>query len=206
MKTALIISGGDYSSLPALIQFDICIACDKGYLYAEKMGIRPDIIIGDFDSASRPLYNNIPILTFPVEKDDTDTMLAIKYALEKRCEHIIVICALGNRLDHTLANIQSLAFIAAHNCVGEIISDTEHIQTLTGEASIVLPRRSSRSLSLFAVSDKCEGVSISGAKYDVADVTITNTFPIGCSNAWDKEEVTVSIKSGILLIVESFMS
>lgn len=191
--------------MPQALQFDICIACDKGYIYARQMGIVPDVIIGDFDSAEKPTTEDIPTITFPIEKDDTDTMLAIKYALQKGFNHIYILCALGKRLDHTLANIQSLAYIAKNNGVGEIISESEHIMTLTDESSVTVAKRDNYSLSLFAISDICEGVTITGAKYDVSDVTITNTFPIGCSNQWRLDNVTISIKKGILLIVESLM-
>lgn len=205
MKTALIISGGDFSSLPVFFKFDICIACDKGYVYAERLGIRPDIIIGDFDSASKPLNEDIPIICYPKEKDDTDTMLAIKYALEQKFEHIVICCGLGKRLDHTLANLQSLAYIAKEGGIGELISDTEHVRTLSGNTSLILPRKAGYSLSLFSVTDNCEGISISGAEYNITDATVSNTFPIGCSNGWAEENVTISMQKGILLIIESKM-
>ena len=76
---ALIISGGDYSPIPDL-SCDYVIACDRGYLHAEKMGIRPDLILGDFDSAPVP-DGKIQVEQYPVRKDDTDTMLAVKKAL-----------------------------------------------------------------------------------------------------------------------------
>lgn len=203
MKTALIISGGDYCSLP-VHSYDICIACDKGYLYAERLGIRPDVILGDFDSVERPSAQaDIPLLTYPKEKDDTDTMLAIRYALGQGCDHILILCALGKRLDHTLANIQSMAFAAAHGAACEIISEEEHLLTLTGEGSMILPEKEGWSLSLFSLSDRCTGLSIFGAKYSVTDVIIESTFPIGCSNDWVGQNAEISLKSGILLIVES---
>lgn len=207
MKTALIISGGEFSELPFDLQYDICIACDKGYRYAREMGIVPDIILGDFDSLEKPKEDNeIPVITYPVEKDDTDTMLAIKKALELGYKNITISCALGQRLDHTFANIQSAGYVASKGGTCEIISEKEYIRTLVGGESINIPKKDNHSLSLFALSDKCDGLTISGAKYNVDNVTLSNTFPLGCSNAWKNDEVTISLVHGILIIVESSMS
>lgn len=207
MKKLLIISGGEYSPLPENFSYDMCIACDKGLAYAQKMNIRPDIILGDFDSMDKPEgITDIPVLTYPVEKDDTDTMLAIKKALDMGYKHIVISCALGKRLDHTLANIQSAGFVAEKGGVCEIISQNEYVRTLTGGESINIPKKTNHALSLFALSDKCDGLTISGAKYNVENVTVTNTFPLGCSNGWQDDEVIISLNHGILVIVESNMS
>lgn len=215
MKTALIISGGEYSSLPENLKYDICIACDKGLSYAREYGIVPDVAIGDFDSLDCPGINNrdtllnsaslntaaSKVLTYPIEKDDTDTMLAVKYAIEQGFDNVIIICALGKRLDHTIANVQTLAYATTHGVNAEIISDTERISILT--TSVLLPKISDTSLSLFALSDQVEGLTIKGAKYEVEDVVLTNSFPLGVSNTWKEDSVKISIKKGLLLIVQS---
>ena len=108
--TALIISGGDYFPIPDL-SCDYVIACDLGYLHAEKMGIRPDLILGDFDSAPVP-DGKIPVEQHPVRKDDTDTMLAVKKALSLGYADLVMACAFGGRLDHAYANIQAGAYAA----------------------------------------------------------------------------------------------
>lgn len=204
MKTALIISGGDFSPLPFYLKYDYCIACDKGYSYTQRMNITPNLVLGDFDSSEKPnLPDSIQLLSYPVEKDDTDTMLAIKKALELGYNHIIIACALGKRMDHTLANIQSAAYVANEGGICEIISETEYFRTLIGGENIALPKKEHCSLSLFALSDNCEGLTIRGAKYCVEDVSITNRFPIGCSNSWISDTAEISLKSGIILIVES---
>ena len=207
MKTCLIITGGDYEELPDRIQYDFAIACDRGYEYAKRMKLSPDVIIGDFDSAAEPSeYSGISVVRAPHEKDDTDTMLAIKYALGLKYEHIILLCALGSRFDHTLANIQSAAYVANAGGVCEIVSEKEWMRTITAkDGRIVLPAIKGRSFSLFSITDKCEGLTVSGAYYDCTNATLTNTFPLGQSNEWVEKEATVSIKDGILLAVESAM-
>lgn len=207
MKTALIISGGDFSALTEKIEYDYVIACDKGAAYAAKMNVRPDVIIGDFDSYDgdvRNLFSDVPVEKHPIEKDDTDTMLAIKHALKKGYTHIIITCALGGRLDHTIANLQSMAYTAAHGGICEILSDKENLRTFTG-GTIQIPKREGYSLSLFSLSDTCEGLSVSGAKYNVTDVILSNTFPLGLGNHWIDDNITVSMTSGILLISMSSM-
>ena len=122
MKTALIVSGGDFSSPDLDLKYDILIACDKGYGYAKNMRLTPDVVIGDFDSFTGVIDPDIKVLRYPIEKDDTDTMLAVKYALNEGCDRIVICSALGGRMDHTIANIQSMAYAASHGALCEIMS------------------------------------------------------------------------------------
>ena len=201
-KTCLIISGGDFSPLPAeLPSFDYVIACDRGYQYASRFGLRPDVIIGDFDSSSQP-DTEIPLLVHPVMKDDTDTMLAVRHALEKGCRQIIICCALGGRFDHAFANIQSLAFAAKAGAIARMISDDTFITVFPG-GRMSFPRREGWSFSCFALSDICKGLAIKGAKFNCGGLDISNTFPIGVSNVWAEDEISVCCDAGILMVVES---
>jgi thiamine pyrophosphokinase len=206
MGTCLIISGGDYSPLKDDIGYDYVIACDLGYEHALKMGIKPDIMVSDFDSLDRSKFpaDEIALLEFPVRKDDSDTMLAIKHALKEGYGHIVISCALGGRLDHTIANIQSMAYVAERGGVCEIISDKEYLRTFTG-GELSLEKREGFSLSLFSITDRCTGVSISGSAYDCENVTLTNSFPLGISNYWKEERVTIRMSEGIMLIAESLI-
>lgn len=207
MRTCLIISGGDFSSVPEDIHYDHVIACDRGYLYAEMLGIKPDIMIADFDSLDRNLMagDDVPVKEFPVRKDDTDTMLAIKHALSEGYDHIIICCALGGRLDHTIANIQGMAYAAVNKAQCEIVSDDEHLMTFTG-GKITLPKKEGFSFSVFSLSEECHDVSIRGSAYDCEGVTLTNSFPLGISNKWEEDDITLEMSSGIALIVESRQS
>lgn len=209
MKTALIICGGEYSPVEKEISYDFVIACDSGAFYARQMGIEPDLIMGDFDSYEGDIHKDFPgasIETFPVMKDDTDAMLAIKKAISLGYEHLILACALGKRLDHMLSNLQGLHYISCHGCIGEIVSSKEHLRTLNNkERQLSLSKREGCSLSLFALSDCVKGLTISGAKYNVDGVTLTNSFPLGHGNSFIEDVVTISVEEGQLLIVESLM-
>lgn len=213
MKTCLIISGGEYSELPENLQYDYCIACDSGYEHAINMRILPDIVVGDFDSISQSFKSTleskdrgIPVVTFPKEKDDTDTMLAIKHAIKMGCSHIILSCCLGGRYDHTMANIQSMKYIAGHKCSCELYGNGEWMRIITpSDGRCEIPKRNGYSLSLFALSDRCDNLSISGAKYSVSGLSLTNDFPMGHGNSWLDNVITISIGSGVLLLMESRM-
>ena len=112
-KICAIISGGEYAPLSEIEKADFLICCDKGYAYARQNSLTPDLLIGDFDSYQTPLPDDIPTVTLPHEKDDTDTLYAVRTALKANFAEIWFYCALGGRLDHTYANLQTAAFAAA---------------------------------------------------------------------------------------------
>ena len=165
------------------------------------MGVTPSVVIGDFDSSSQP-DTDIAVHVHPVMKDDTDTMLAVRHALEKGFRQIFICCALGGRFDHAFANIQALTFAAGAGAVARICSPDTRI-TVFPARRMSFPRREGCSFSCFSLSDVCTGVSIEGAKFECDGLNITNRFPIGVSNVWVKDEIVISCKSGILMVVES---
>lgn len=198
----VVITGGDFSPVPRPAPGDFVIACDLGYEYALRCGLRPDLLIGDFDSYTGALPADIPIERFRAEKDDTDTMIAVRYAIEHGFEEIELRCALGGRLDHTLANLQSMVFAAEHGLTATAGDQTTCIRTMT-PGELVLSKREGWSLSVFAAKDLCTGVCIRGAKYPLDNADVTSSFPIGVSNAWKDGEAHISLGSGVLLIVMS---
>lgn len=197
----LIISGGDFSpfTVPAGA---FVIACDRGYAYARSCGVRPDLVVGDFDSYSGEVDAGIPVQRLPVEKDDTDTVSALRYALDRGCREITLVCALGGRLDHLLANLQAAVFAAKQGASLRILGEDTEILPLR-QGSLRLPRKEGWSLSVFAAEDRCRGVSIRGAKYELHDAELTNDFPLGVSNEWAADAAEISVREGTLLIVFS---
>ena len=198
----VIVSGGEYCELPDELRgADCVIACDRGWQYAEKLGLSPDLVVGDFDSAPPPAIG-VPVRRVPTRKDDTDTMLAVRHALEQGWRDVAICCAFGGRLDHTLANLQSGAYIAAHGGRARLLgADTDARIFADGEETF--PRREGWSLSVFALSDSCAGVTIRGTKYECEDAALTNAFPLGVSNVWAAEEAAVRVGRGTLLVVQS---
>ena len=111
----VIVSGGDYCPADDLRPGeDYVIACDRGYTYCSRLGLKPDLLISDFDSYTGPVDESVPVNAYASEKDDTDTMLAVRCAIERGCDEILLCCALGGRLDHLIANLQALIFARKH--------------------------------------------------------------------------------------------
>ena len=199
MKTCIIISGGDYSPIGRIAPGDFVIACDKGYDYALREGIVPQLLMGDFDSYSGALPENVPVERFKIEKDDTDTMLAIRYAAEHGFEAVRICCALGGRLDHLFANIQSLAFAAKAGMQAQADDENTFIRVLRPGA-YQLKERKDWSLSLFSLSESCSNVCILGAKYELQGGRLSYSFPLGVSNEF-RGDVSLSFDSGLMLLI-----
>ena len=194
-----IISGGEFAPLDGIENAACVIACDRGYEYAARCGIKPDLLLGDFDSYTGALPAGVEVLRLPVEKDDTDTMSAVRRALALGYGDIRVYCALGGRLDHLYANIQSAAFAVRHGARAELIGRDAHIYVFTG-GTLSLPPRAGWSLSLFAISDECRGVAVRGTKYTLSDAVVPYYFPIGTSNAW-RGTAEISVGEGVLAVM-----
>ncbi|MBE6583159.1 MAG: thiamine diphosphokinase [Ruminococcaceae bacterium] len=174
------------------------IAADAGIEKLNKAGIAPDLIIGDFDSlGTRPSGENVRV--FPVEKDDTDTMLALKEAISLGYDTVIISGGLGGELDHTMANLQTLLY-ACDNGINAFLTDGITTATVISD-SITLGSESSGRCSVFAFGSEAIGVSISGLKYEASGITLSPSFPLGVSNHFVGKETKISLESGRLLII-----
>lgn len=200
MKTCYIFSAVEMkNNFPKPEKDDLIIAADAGYLNVQKAGLRPDVIIGDFDSSEKP-STDTPIETFPILKDDTDTMLAIKYGFNSGYKRFAIYGGLGGeRTDHTIANIQSLAYIADHGGEGFLVGENESF-TLIKNSSITLHSEKGKTLSVFAYGGIAEGISIKGAVYETDNLTLTPFFPLGVSNKFKENTAMVGVKNGCVLI------
>lgn len=200
MKTCYIFSAVEMkNNFPKPEKDDLIIAADAGYLNVQKAGLRPDVIIGDFDSSEKP-NTDTPIETFPILKDDTDTMLAIKYGLNSGYKRFAIYGGLGGeRTDHTIANIQSLAYIVDHGGEGFLVGENESF-ALIKNSSITLHSEKGKTLSVFAYGGIAEGISIKGAVYETDNLTLTPFFPLGVSNKFKENTATVGVKNGYVLI------
>lgn len=156
-KRCIIVSGGRPGPAPQPQPGDLVIACDRGYRYCAGLGLQPDLFIGDFDSYDGAVDPAVPVERLQPEKDDTDTGHAIRHALDQGYRTLILVCALGGRLDHTLANIQNAASAAAEGAAVTILDEREEITFLTG-GTLRLPRRKGWGLSVFSLTDRCTGV------------------------------------------------
>ena len=177
---------------------DIVIAADGGLKHTQSLGIKPDIILGDFDSLG---YVPQGSEKYPVEKDDTDAMLAAKRGLSLGCREFLFYGSLdGPRLDHTVANFQTLSYLTEHGAKGTLIGLRQQV-TLLKNGTLTFPKEAAGNISVFAFGGEAEGVSIRGLYYGLEKGTLTPAFPLGVSNHFIGEEAEVSVEKGRLLIV-----
>ena len=199
MKKCVIFCAAGFDGLAAPIENnDIVIAADGGLLHTQRLGITPDVILGDFDSLGFvPEGANV----FPVEKDDTDAMLAVRRGLAMGCREFLLYGSLdGKRLDHTVANFQTLQFLADHGAVGYLIG-ADHMVTVLKNGTLSFPPDADGILSVFCLGADATGVNIEGLQYILKDGTLSPGFPLGVSNHFEGKEVTVSVEKGSLLIL-----
>lgn len=205
-EACLIISGGKMVDIDIhRVSADFIIACDSGVDNAERYGIKPDLIVGDFDSISeanlkKMTEKKLNYVRYPKKKDDTDTMIAVKHAIDMGFEYIKIICVFGGRLDHSIANIQAAHYAALRGAVVELI-DKDNYAAVFMNAEMEFRKKEGFYLSVFSLSDKSVGVSVSGAEYELSEGELSNSFPLGVSNEFINEKAVVSVKNGCLMVV-----
>ncbi len=206
MTAAIICNGyiADYEFHARLIEgCSLVICADGGAYHAKKMRIKPHVILGDFDSCSRGFAEGFPgvkILEYPCEKDETDTELAVQYALSSGEKHIMLLGATGTRLDHTIANLGLLMLIAQRGGTGEIINECNRAFLITDKAVV---KGKGSQVSLLPYCGDVKGVTLKGFKYPLDDFTLEMGSSRGISNVLMEETGEISIKEGILLAVLS---
>lgn len=177
---------------------DYIIAADGGLRHTEKLGVTPNAVIGDFDSLG---YTPPGASVFPVEKDDTDAMLAVRRGLSLGYRDFILYGSLdGPRLDHTVANFQTLQFLADHGAVGYLVGNRA-IVTVVKNGGIAFPAGKSGSLSVFCMGADARGVTERGLYYSLEEGVLTSGFPLGASNHFTGEPAKISVRSGSLLVI-----
>lgn len=203
MRKCVIIAGGDLPGTVEIPEFALVICADCGLRHAERLGIVPDVIIGDFDSFTDKLPEGVPVQRLPVEKDVTDTMQAVLYGAEQGCREFHVYGVFGGaRVDHSIANLQMLHTMYTRGLRGVLHHGETTVETQSPEDGVRRYARFDGDFSVFALTDACEGVTIRGCKYGVEDITLRNSFPLGVSNCITGEFAEISVKTGLLLIVQ----
>ena len=197
MRKCVIFCAGEFHGLIEPVE-GIAIAADGGLTHMEQLGLPPDVVFGDFDSLGYvPQKANV----FPVEKDDTDAMLAVRKGLELGCSRFILYGALeGPRLDHTVANFQTLQFLADRGTQGFLVGK-DTVVTVIRNGSISFPALSEGVVSVFCMGSDAHGVTIRGLQYPLENGTLTAGFPLGVSNHFVGKDAEISVEDGSLLIL-----
>ncbi len=202
-EICLIVSGGEYSPFE-IPDGAFVIGCDRGCAHLMRQGRVPDLYLGDFDSYRGGIPDGADVARHPVEKDDTDTMLAMRYAAENGFDRAVIACAFGGRLDHTLANLETMAYGAEAGLFVEAYGrDTAALCFGPGAGTVAIPRRDGYSLSVFAANGEAEGVFIRGTKYELENGTLSGSFPLGASNEWAADGARVTTRRGAALVIMS---
>lgn len=181
---------------------DYVIAADKGYDVALSLGIKPDLVIGDFDSRGEvPDFDNV--IKLKVRKDDTDVGHAVQWALDRGYTKFIIYGASGGKLDHTFANIQIASDIIRKTAEyeGQVVFVGDMCFSVIKDSYISFDENNSGRISVFSLSDKSVGVSIEGLSYEAHEIDIDRYFPLGVSNSFVGTKARVSVKKGELLVI-----
>lgn len=201
MKRCFIFAAGTFYGLrerPAA--GDFVIAADAGYRTCRQVGIVPDLLLGDFDSMDQPAdFANVE--RSPVEKDDTDTMLAVRTGLARGCTEFYIYGGTGGkRLDHTLANFQALLYLRRHGARGDLYDD-DFCWTAIENETLTLERQVDWGIvSLFPQDGAAEGVTLTGLQYPLTDARLTPDVGLAVSNHFLAEQAVITVRKGALLV------
>lgn len=208
MKKAIIVTAyvDNIEAVKGIKDFTSCIAADGGHLNASKIGLTPDIIIGDFDSSKSPCTSKAEIISLPREKDLTDTEAALELAIEREFDEVVIIGGLGRRFDHTLANLgilakyydrlSHLAFLDGYNYVYMLAPGSHKIsKNILGTEY--------KYLGINSYSDCCKDLFIKGCKYPLNGFTLPKATSLGTSNEILSECAEISFSKGELIITHS---
>jgi thiamine pyrophosphokinase len=185
---------------------EIIICADGGAVHARRFDIKPHVLLGDFDSISKEDFDyfkniGVKIEKFPVEKDQTDTEIAVDYAIGKGCKSIIILGGIGYRLDHSLSNIFLLKKMLDRGVSGKIVDEYNEIILISDR--IKLQKEENLKITLLALGEKVEGVTTRGLSYPLDDATLEQGSTWGVSNEFADEFAEVLIKNGLLLVIKS---
>ena len=203
MGRCVIVGGADINNY-AFIREKLCaddyvIFCDSGLKHLENLHAQPSLIVGDFDSHVNP-HLDVETIVLPCEKDDTDTVFAVKEAIKRGFDDFLLIGVIGARLDHTLGNVSILLYLDSLGKKGCIIDDYSEMEIVSDKPVSISDRYSF--FSLLNITGCAKGITITGAKYPLVDGEITCEYQYGVSNEVLPGQVAVvSVKEGKLLLI-----
>ena len=208
-KRVVIFAGGELlpEYLNVIDEEDFIIGADRGAWFLVTNGFTPDIAVGDFDSVSAEALQEIEskskttITCDAVNKDLTDSELALDLAMDQQPESIMLLGVTGTRIDHTLASIQMMtrALQRQINCY---VMDSHNFITLTGSQALV-ENLGYTYVSLLPLTPEVTGITLEGFQYPLTDATLKLGQSLAVSNKLIASTGTVSIRSGLLLIIQS---
>lgn len=204
MRRCVVIGGADIGRYDCIRTYlradDFYICCDSGLKHREGLGILPDLVVGDFDSFE---YQHLETetITLPCEKDDTDTVFAVKEALTRGFQEFLLVGVIGGRLDHTLGNVSLLLMLSAQGKAAVAIDDYSEMEVVSNFPVQINDRYAF--FSLLNISGTAQGITIRNAKYPLEDAEITCEYQYGISNeVLPGRTAEVSVQRGRLLLIK----
>lgn len=204
MSRCIIVGGADINNYnyirESLQSDDYVIFCDSGLKHLSALQVKPSLIVGDFDSHENP-HLDTETIVLPCEKDDTDTVYAMKEAIKRGFDTFLLIGVVGGRLDHTLGNISMLLYLDSHGCKGTIIDDYSEMEIISSAPAYIEDKY--EFFSLLNITGCAKGITIQNAKYPLNDGEITCEYQYGVSNeVLPGKTAIVSVHEGKLLLIK----
>lgn len=208
--TAVIVCGGEIVDYVYMRKYfkeaELIISADSGARHCKSLLVTPDLMVGDFDSVTAEDYAGlaaagVEIVRFPVEKDMTDSELAIEFALERGCTGIILLGVLGTRLDHSISNLFLLKKLLDKGVDGMIADEHNEIRLIN--RSIVLMREEDVFITLLPLAGDAKGVTTSGLYYPLENATLETGSSRGVSNRFSEDVARVTVEKGYLLVIKA---
>ena len=209
----LIITGGlieelFLSELVEKEEYSMIIAADNGLTAADRCNLKLDFIVGDFDSVSEEVLikyreKSTPIETYPIEKDKTDTQIAIELAMEHKPSRLDIVGATGTRLDHVMANIHLLMLPMKQGIPAALLDVRNKIYLKKENFNISKKLQYGDYVSLLPFTEKVTGLTLKGFKYPLDQITLAAGDSLGISNEIEDEEANIELSEGTLLVIEA---
>ena len=203
-KRCVIIGGADINNYDyirtCLTKDDFFIFCDSGLKHLEGLQVMPSLIVGDFDSHENP-HMDVETIVLPCEKDDTDTVYAVKEAIKRGFHDFLIIGVIGARLDHTLGNVSILLYLDSLGLKGTIIDDYSDMELVSAQPVYISDQYPY--FSLLNITGRAKGITIIDAKYPLDNAEITCEYQYGISNeVLPGKQAMVSVSDGKLLLIK----
>ena len=206
MRRCVIVGGADISNYDRIVAHiksdDFVIFCDSGLKHMEKLAVKPSLIVGDFDSHVNP-HLDVETIVLPCEKDDTDTVFAVKEAVKRGFADFLLIGVVGARLDHTLGNIYVLEYLSSLGLTGRIVDDYSEMEYVTSASGFV--EDSFAYFSTINISGVTRNISIDNAKYPLHNAEIHSGCQYGISNeVLPGKTAKITIGEGSVLLIKVY--
>ncbi len=213
-KKSLIIAGG-HIDLPFAKdiwnaqEWNQVIGVDSGLRFCLEADVLPDAILGDFDSVHPEDLEHFRevcpkrIETFPVEKDETDTELAVDRAIREGADAITILGGTGSRIDHLLGNVQLLKQALDAGVACEIIDSSNRIRMIRKRLTIRKKEQFGDYVSLLPFTPEVKGLTLTGFAYEARDLVLSSGTTLGISNEITADKAEISLREGLLLVIES---